>query len=108
MLVTELVERDALDQLHHEERRPIVGCAGVEQPGDMRVVHQRDRLPLRLESGQDRLRLTPINPDQLDCHLALDRLGLVGHPHRPHAPLADQLPQLVPSGNDGPYGFFGR
>ncbi len=33
--------------------------------------------------------------DQLDGHQALDRLGLLGHPDRAHAALADLLQQLV-------------
>ena len=55
-LVAVAGDRDALDQLHHEERAAVVGGAGVEHPGDVRVVHQRQRLPLGLEPGEDGLR----------------------------------------------------
>ena len=53
VLVAILGERDALDQFHHEERPAGLGRAGVEDLGDVRVVHQRQGLPLRLEPGQD-------------------------------------------------------
>ena len=33
--------------------RPAGGRPGVEDPGDVRVVHQRQGLPLGLEPGQD-------------------------------------------------------
>ena len=48
-------DRHALNQLHHEEGPAVVGRAGVEQLGDVRMVHQRDGLPLGLEPRQDRL-----------------------------------------------------
>ena len=45
-------DRDALDQLHDEVRPARVGGAGVEDPGDVGVVHQRQGLALGLEPGQ--------------------------------------------------------
>ena len=46
-------DRDALDQLHDEVGPAAVGRAGIEHPGDVGVVHQRQRLPLGLEPGDD-------------------------------------------------------
>ena len=43
---------DALDQFHDEERPAVGGRAGVEHLGDVRVVHQGQRLPLGLEAGE--------------------------------------------------------
>ena len=43
----------ALDQLHDEVGPAVVGRAGVEHPGDVGVVHQRQGLPLGLEAGDD-------------------------------------------------------
>ena len=54
LVVAELGERDALHKLHHEVRRTVLGRAGIEQLGDIRVVHDRDRLPLGFEPRQDR------------------------------------------------------
>ena len=59
VLVAVVGERDALDQLHDEERPAAVGGAGVEDLGDVGVVHQRQGLPLGLEPGQDGPRVHP-------------------------------------------------
>ena len=65
--------------------RPSVGRPGVEHLGDVRVVHQGQGLPLRLEPGQDLPRVHP-RLDQLDGHLPADRLGLLGHQTAPIPP----------------------
>ena len=100
VLVAVVGERDALDQLHDEERPAAVGGAGVEHLGDVRVVHQRQGLPLGLEPGQDGPRVHA-RLDQLERHLPLDRLGLLGEVDAAHAPFADLLAELVPAGDDG-------
>ena len=51
-LVAVVGDRDALDQLHHEVGAARVGGAGVEDPGDVGVVHQGQGLALGLEAGQ--------------------------------------------------------
>ncbi len=94
VLVAVTRERDALDQLHHEERPAAFGRPGVEELGDVRVVHERQGLPLRLEPGQHGLRVEP-RLDQLERHCALHWFGLLGEIDRAHAPLADLLAQLV-------------
>ena len=53
VVVAVLGDRDAVDQLHDEVGPAAVGRAGVEDPGDVRVVHQRQGLPLGLEAGDD-------------------------------------------------------
>ena len=53
VLVAVLGDRDALDQLHDEVRPARVGGACVEHPGDVRVVHHGQGLPLGLEAGDD-------------------------------------------------------
>jgi hypothetical protein len=87
-------DRDALDQLHDEEGPAGVGGAGVEDPRDVGVVHQGQRLPLRLEP---RDHLTRIHPglDDLQRHQPLHRRRLLGEVDGAHAPLADRLQQLV-------------
>ena len=94
VLVAVRRDRHALDQVHNEVRPAGVGRAGVEDLGDVGVVHQRQRLTLRLEASQD---LSAVHPrlDQLDRDQPLDRLGLLGHPDRTHAALAHLLDQLV-------------
>jgi hypothetical protein len=58
------------------------------------VVHQGQRLPLRLEASND-LFGVHAGLDELQRHQALDRFDLLGHPHRAHAAFADRLNQLV-------------
>ena len=65
----------------------------------LRVLHQGQGLPLRLEAGQDVARVHP-PLDQLERHLAADRPELLGEVDRPHAPLADLLTDLVAIGDD--------
>ena len=54
LLVAVLGDRHALDEFHDEVRPAVVGRAGVEDLGDVRVVHQGQRLPLGLEAGEHR------------------------------------------------------
>ena len=91
--------RDALDQLHDEEGAAVGGRAGVEDAGDVGVVHQGQGLALRLEAGQDVPRVHP-RLDQLQRHLAADRPELLGEVDRAHAALADLLADLVAIGDD--------
>src|SRR5262245_31101527 len=94
VLIAELGDGDALDQLHDEVRPTGRGRAGVEDLGDVGVVHQRQRLPLRLEPGQD-LGGVQAGLDDLEGDLAAHGLFLLGHVDDPHAALADLLQQLV-------------
>ena len=88
-----------IHQFHHEKRLAGRGGAAVVDAGDVRVVHQGERLPLGVEPGQHPLRVHP-GLDQFERDLPLHRLGLVGPVDRPHPALADDLNQGVPSGND--------
>ena len=90
VLVAVVGDRHALDQLHHEVRPAASRRAGVEDLGDVGVVHQGQRLPLRLEAGEDLARVHA-GLDDLDGDQALDRLGLLGQPDGAHAALADLL-----------------
>ena len=69
------------------------------------MVHQGQRLPLGLEAGDD-LPGVHARLDDLEGHLAADRLLLLGHEHQPEAALADLLQQLV--GTDDRAGAFGE
>ena len=87
-------DRHAAHELHCEERAAARGRAAVEHLRDVRVVHERERLALGLEAGNDLLGVHA-QLDDLERDLALHRLGLDGLPHRPHAALADLLQQFV-------------
>ncbi|HNB81428.1 MAG TPA: CoA transferase subunit A [Chitinophagaceae bacterium] len=84
----------ALDQFHHEVGAACVRCAAVEHAGDVRMVHQRQRLALGLEAGHDFLRVHAQLED-LQRDLAAHRLRLLRHPDGAEAAFADRFQQLV-------------
>ena len=92
--VAVLRDRHALDQLHDEVGPAGVGRARIEHPGDVRMVHHRQGLPLGLEAG-DHLPRVHARLDDLERDRPLDRLGLLGHEDDAHAAFADLLQQLV-------------
>ncbi len=103
VLVAVLGDRDPADQLHHEVGPARLGGPRVEHPGDVRMVHQGQGLPLGLEAG-DHLLGVHARLDDLQGHLAADRLLLLGHVDHAHAAFADLLQQLV--GADDRAGSF--
>ena len=68
--------------------------ACIEHFGDVRVVHQRQRLPFGLEAGDD-LFGVHAGLDDLQRHLPSHRSFLLGHENDTEAPLADLLAPLV-------------
>src|SRR5439155_434940 len=62
--------------------------------GNVGMVHEGQRLPLRLEAGNDLARVHPRLND-LEGHPAPYWLPLLGHKDGPHAALADLFQQLV-------------
>jgi hypothetical protein len=58
------------------------------------MVHHRQRLPLGLEAG-DHLSRVHAGLDDLERHLAADRLGLFGHVDDAKTPFANLLKKLV-------------
>ena len=97
-------DRDALHQLHHEVGPAAVGRAGIEHPGDVGVVHQGQRLPLRLEPGDDIARIHA-RLDDLQGHLAADGVLLLGDEDQAEPPLADLLHEFI--GTDDRAGALG-
>ena len=87
-------DRHAADQLHHEVGAAVVRAAGVEHAGDVRVIHQGQRLPLGLEPGDHVARVHP-GLEDLERDLAADRLGLLGDEDQAEAALTDVLHQPV-------------
>ena len=92
-------DRHALDQLHHEVGAAASAVAGVEDLGDVGMIHQGQRLPLLLEAGEHPLGVEA-GPNDLDGDAALHRLGLVGDPDLAHAPFAELLAELEAAGED--------
>src|SRR5437660_51675 len=83
LLVAEVGEGHTLDQLHDEVRpRRAAGVSGgsltgVEDPGDVGVVHQGQGLPLRLEAGDHLAAIHP-RPEHFEGDGAADGLLLLG------------------------------
>ena len=90
VVVAILGDGHAVDQLHDEVRPAGFRGPAVEDAGDVDVIHHRQGLPLRLEAGDDLLRVHA-GLDDLESDLALDRLRLLGHEDDAHAALADLL-----------------
>ena len=104
-LIAKLGDRDAFDQLHDEIGAAAVGRAGVKNLGDIRMIHDGQRLPFGLEAGDD-LRRVHARLDDLDGNHAADRLFLFGQEDDAHAAFAELLKQFV--GADACAGRLGR
>ena len=92
--VTEVGNRDAVDELHDEVGAAALGGAGVEDLGNVLVIHQRQSLALGLEAS-DHLLAVHARLDDFEGYLAPDWVLLLGHEHQSRAALADLLHELV-------------
>src|SRR5678815_2664509 len=89
--------RDSLDpphQFHYEVRAAGLGHTGVEDPGDVRVVHHREGLALGLKAGHH-LPAIHSELEDLEGDAAFNRLALLGHPDFTKAAFTELLEQLV-------------
>src|SRR5579864_660187 len=93
-LVAEPGDRNSLDQLHHEVGTASVRGAGIEDLGDVGMIHQGQRLALSSEAGED-LAAVHARLDELQRDRPPYRMGLLGHVDRAHAAFADRLQELV-------------
>ena len=75
VLIAEIGDRDSLDQLHHKIGPPGIGGTPIQDPGDIGMVHECQRLPFGLEAS-DHLPAVHARLDDLQRHQALDRLLL--------------------------------
>src|ERR1019366_10305328 len=96
ILVAIVGDLDAPDQLHHEKRPASLGGTRVKHFSDVRMIHQGQRLPLRLKAGDDVFGIHA-QLDDLEGDLAPDRLGLLGHIDHSPAAFTNLLEQLVPA-----------
>ncbi len=77
-LIAKLRDAHAAHQFHHKVKPPGLCCAAVEHLGDVRMIHQRQRLSLRLEPCDDRLGIHA-ELDDLERNAAANRFELFGH-----------------------------
>ncbi len=106
VVVAVLGDRHTVDQLHDEIRPAGFRGPGIEDAGDVDMVHHGQGLPLGLEAGDD-LAAVHARLDDLEGDLALDGMRLLGHEDGAHAALADLLQQLVRA-DDRARRFLGR
>jgi hypothetical protein len=92
--VAEIRDRRPLDQLHDEVGPSPGRSAAVENFGDVRIIHDRQGLPLGLEAGHHLLGVHS-GLEDLQRHFAADRLGLFRHEDHAKAAFPDLLQQLV-------------
>ena len=88
MEVAILRDRNASDVFHGEVRPPVGSHAGVQHLGDVRMGHDRQRLALGVEAGDDLLGVHA-QLDHLERHLAAYRFLLLGEVDGSHASLAE-------------------
>ena len=81
-------------QFHDEVRPARLRGAGIQHFGDVRVVHQRQRLPLRFEAGDDVLGIHP-QLDDLEGDAAADGFLLFGHVNDATSSFANFLQKLI-------------
>ena len=94
LFVAMLGDRYALNQLHHEVRLPCAGDPAVQHAGDVGMVHDGQRLPFRLEPGDDILGGHSGLSD-LQSRFSTNGLDLLGDVDHAHPALANDFPQLV-------------
>ena len=90
---------DSGDVLHREIRAAFGRRSGLKDLGDSGMLHERERLALGLEAGNDFARVHA-RLDELDGDAAADGLFLFGQPDFTHAAFADHFEQMVRT-NDG-------
>jgi hypothetical protein len=94
VLVAVLGDFDSTDQLHHKKGPTAVGGAGVEDPGDIGVVHERQGLALGFKAGNDAFGIHA-QLDYLEGNPAANRFFLLGHVDHTATAFADLLEKLV-------------
>jgi hypothetical protein len=95
-LVAVFSDGDAPDEFHHEVGMTGLGGAGVEDFGDIGVVHQGQCLALGLKAGDDLFSVHP-GLDDLQRDLTLHWFCLFRNINNSHSSFADLFHQLVGS-----------
>ena len=93
-LVAELVDGASRHVLHGKVEAPILGGPGLEHARNVGVVHERQRLPLRLEA-RGRASRVDAHLDHLERHAAADGMRLLGEVDDAHAALSQDVDHVV-------------
>ena len=94
VLVAVIGDLDAAHQFHDEIRPAGFRGAGVQHLGDVRMVHQCQRLPLGFKTGDDILGVHA-QLDDFEGHQSANGFLLLGHIDHPAAAFTDLLEQFV-------------
>ena len=86
--------RNAVHEFHDEIRAAVLGRARVVDTRDAGVIHDRQRLTLRLEARDELLRVHAQFQD-LQRHASRNRRGLIRHVDDAHAAFAEDLQDAV-------------
>src|SRR5206468_684934 len=78
------IERQSIDVLHGDVRHPFARRPGIEDLGDVLVVHEREGLALLLEPRDEDCGVE-LGPDQLEGDLAMKRRILLCEIDLPHS-----------------------
>jgi hypothetical protein len=89
-----LCDGNAANQLHDEVRTAGFRRSGVIHLSNSWMIHHGQGLPLRLEAG-NHLASVHTQLDDLERHLPVDRLSLLGHVDDREAAFTDQFQELV-------------
>src|SRR5208282_997550 len=93
VLIAILRDRQPWHIFHDEVRLTLRREAGPEYLGDEGVIHDSERLPLRLEPMHDRL-VVHARLDEFQGHGPAHRCGLLSEPHLPHTAFAEFADEL--------------
>gem|GEM_PF-1911699 len=96
VLVAVVGDGDAPHQFHHEVGSAQFGGTGIQHPGDVGMVHHRQRLTFRFEARDDGLGVHA-QLDDLERDPAPHGFCLFGDIHHAATAFSDALQQLVPS-----------
>ena len=94
VFVTILRDFDSSNEFHDKVGAPRFGCSRIQHPGDIRVLHHRERLPLRVKAGDDTFGVHP-QLDNFERDLSADRHLLFRHVNRATTTFSDSLQQFV-------------
>jgi hypothetical protein len=94
VLIAVVRDRNAGDIFHHKVRSALHRRSRIEDFGDRRVVHERQRLPFRFETRHHFPRIHT-GLDQLNGDTTANRMFLLRQPDLTHSALADWLKHSV-------------
>src|SRR5947207_10964609 len=85
VLVTEITDAYPHYNLHHKERAPRVRGSGIEDSGNILMIHQSQRMPLLFKPCNDLPRVHPQLHD-LESNLPVERRRLLRQVNNPASP----------------------